>query len=134
MVLLDRPDRVLGGGEGSLHAIQLLYALLVVGFVGAAYGLMRELLGDHRAEDSALVLLFSPLALYLSFKVMSEVPALLFTTLGSWAFVRSFRPGRRHSQEVWLALATAGFDAGHAVSGHDGRLVRRTRARAPGRR
>ena len=112
VLLLNLLTGALGGSEGSLHAIQLLYALLVVGFVGAAYGLLRELLGDHRAEDSTLVLLFSPLALYLSFKVMSEVPALLFTTLGSWAFVRSFRPGSRHSQEVSLALAAAGLTLG----------------------
>ena len=112
VVLLDVLTGILGGGERSLHTIQLLYALLVVGFVGAAYGLLRELLDDRGANHSALVLMFSPLALYLSFKVMSEVPALLFVTLGSWAFVRSFRPGTPRSQYAWLGIATAALALG----------------------
>jgi 4-amino-4-deoxy-L-arabinose transferase-like glycosyltransferase len=110
--LLERLTAILGGGERALYAIQLLYALLLVGFVAGAYGLMLELLGDRRAALAALVLLFSPLALYLSFKVMSEVPSLLFITLGSWAFVRSFRPASPRAQTLWLALAITGLAVG----------------------
>jgi Dolichyl-phosphate-mannose-protein mannosyltransferase len=112
VLLLDRLTGILGGGERTLYAIQLLYALLVVGFAAAAYGLMLELLGDRRAAVAALVLLFSPLALYLSFKVMSEVPSLLFITLGSWAFVRSFRPGSGRAQTLSQGLAIVGLALG----------------------
>ncbi len=112
VVLLDRLTGIMGGGERTLYAIQVLYALMVVGFVAAAYGLMLELFRDLRAAVAALVLLFSPLALYLSFKVMSEVPSLLFVTLGSWGFVRSFRPGSLRDQTVSLVLAIVGLALG----------------------
>ena len=112
VLLLDLLDQSPWQRRRALHAVQALYAVFVVGFVGAAYGLMRELLADSRAEDSAVVLMFSPLALYLSFKAMSEVPGLLFITLGSWAFVRSFRPDPRSIQHRWLVLATLGLAVG----------------------
>jgi hypothetical protein len=105
VALLGLLTRVFGAGPNVLYAIQALYALLLLGFFGAAYGLLRDLLGDQRARDSTLVLMFSPLALYLSFKVMSEVPSLLFATLGSWAFVSAFRSDSRRWTVTRLTLA-----------------------------
>ena len=112
VLILHQLTGRLGGGERTLYTIQFLYALLVVGFVAAAYGLMRELLQDADASIAALVLLFSPLALYLAYKAMSEVPSLLFITLGSWAFVRAFRPADRSIQTGLLVLAVAGLTLG----------------------
>ncbi len=112
VALLYVLTRVFGAGERVLYGLQTLYALLLVGFVGAAYGLLRELFAERWARHSAVVLLFSPLALYLSWKTMSEVPSLLLTTLGSWAFVRSL-PGRSQGPGArWLALATLLLAAG----------------------
>jgi hypothetical protein len=105
VALLGLLTTVLGAGPKVLYTIQALYALLLLGCFGAAYGLLRDLLGDQRARDSTLVLMFSPLALYLSFKVMSEVPGLLFATLGSWAFVGAFRSDSRRQVGTRLTLA-----------------------------
>ena len=105
VALLDLLTAIFGAGPKVLYAIQAVYALLLLGCFGAAYGLLRELLGEQRARDSTLVLVFSPLALYLSFKVMSEVPGLLFTTLGSWAFVGAFRSDSRRQTGACLTLA-----------------------------
>lgn len=105
IALLDLLTTILGAGPRVLYAIQAVYALLLLAFFGAAYGLLRDLLGDQRAGTSTLVLMFSPLALYLSFKVMSEVPGLLFTTLGSWAFVRAFRSDSWRQQGIRLTIA-----------------------------
>lgn len=109
VVLLDLLTMILGTGPNVLHAIQAVYALLLVGFFGAAYGLLRDLFGEQRARDSTLVLMFSPLALYLSFKVMSEVPGLLFTTLGSWAFVGAHQSESRRRTGACLTLAAVGL-------------------------
>jgi hypothetical protein len=109
VALLGLLTRVFGAGPNVLYAIQALYALLLLGFFGAAYGLLRDLLGDQRARDSTLVLMFSPLALYLSFKVMSEVPSLLFATLGSWAFVSAFRSDSRRQVGTRLTLAAVAW-------------------------
>lgn len=99
-----------GQGEAVLYGIQVLYAVLLVGFVAAAYGLLRELLAERWARHSALVLLFSPLALYLTFKTLSEVPSLLFITLGSWAFVRSF--ARHSARHIGVCLGVAALALG----------------------
>jgi Dolichyl-phosphate-mannose-protein mannosyltransferase len=105
VALLDLLTTVFGASPQVLYAIQAVYALLLLGFFGAAYGLLRDLLGEQRARDSSLVLMFSPLALYLSFKVMSEVPGLLFATLGGWAFVGAFRSDSRRRTGIRLMLA-----------------------------
>jgi hypothetical protein len=107
VALLDLLTTMLGAGPKVLYAIQALYTLLLLGFFGAAYGLLRDLLGEQRARTSTLVLMFSPLGLYLSLKVMSEVPGLLFMTLGSWAFVSAFRSDSRRPTVTRLALAAA---------------------------
>jgi uncharacterized membrane protein YecN with MAPEG domain len=105
VVVLDLLTSLLGTGPWVVYALQALYAVLLLAFFGAAYGLLRRLLGERVARDSALVLAFSPLALYLSFKLMSEVPGLLFATLAGWAFVAGLETGSRRRTVVRLALA-----------------------------
>jgi hypothetical protein len=112
VLLLRFLIRIFGGGEHMLYAIQVLYAGLLLAGVGAAYGLVKELFGSRDARDSALVLLFSPVTLYLAYKTLSEVPSFLFVTLGSWAFVRSFtaetEPMRRRAFGIGLLLLSVG--------------------------
>ena len=111
VVLLHLLTAWLGPGEGVLIGLQVLYTLFLVGLFGAAFGLARELTDERRARDATLMLMLTPLALWFTFKIMSEVPSLLLVTLGSWAFVRSFREdGSRRT--VALALAVLGLAAG----------------------
>ncbi len=112
VVLLHLLTGVLGGSERVLYTIQALYALLLVGSFAAAYGLLRDLLGGREARDGTLVLMFSPLALYLAFKTLSEVPSLLLITLGSWAFVRSFLVPSATSRRALQALTVVALAGG----------------------
>jgi hypothetical protein len=101
-----------GTGWLSLVTIQSIYAVIMLGFVGAAWGTLRELLDQRSAGQSALVLLFLPVTTYLGFKTLSEVPSLLFTTLGCWAFLRSFRGGAGRSQNLLLAMSAVSVALG----------------------
>jgi hypothetical protein len=112
LVLLSGLTGILRGGVASLAVIQGVYALLLLGFFAAAYGCLRELLGRDHARDGTLVLAFSPLALYLGFKALSEVPSLLFTSLGCWAFLRSFHSNPPGRSTRWLVAAAAGVGLG----------------------
>jgi dolichyl-phosphate-mannose-protein mannosyltransferase len=111
LILLSGLTEIFRGGALSVEVIQIIYALLLLGSFAAAYGCLRELLGREHALDGIVVLMFSPLALYLGFKVLSEVPSLLFTTLGCWAFLRSFRSDAQHPCR-WLVLAALAVGAG----------------------
>jgi hypothetical protein len=112
VLLLSGLTSLLTGGVEALRAIQAAYTLLLTGFFGAAYACLRELFGPSRARSTTLVLTFSPLALYLAGKTLSEVPSLLLTTIGCWAFVRSFRIDSRSGPGAWLVLAGVTVGAG----------------------
>lgn len=101
-----------GDGLWALLIIQFIFAVLVVGFVAASYGLLREILTEREALHTAVVLMFLPVSVYFGYKVLSEVPSLLLTTLGCWAFVRSFRA--RHTSQLclYLCLSIAGLFMG----------------------
>lgn len=112
LLLLSGLTGVLKGGEAALRTIQATYTILLVGCFGAAFGCLREMFGPSRARNAVLVLVFSPLALYLSGKALSEVPSLLLITLGCWAFVRAFRGDARPRPGVWLTLAAVAVGIG----------------------
>jgi hypothetical protein len=105
VVLLHVLTRLFGAGEQVLYGIEVLYALLLIGYFWSAYRLLEELFGSSEARDSTLVLMFSPVSLYLGYKLLSEVPSLLFVTLGIWQFVRSLSARRKRDRRVALALA-----------------------------
>jgi hypothetical protein len=112
VLLLHLATRVLGAGERALYQLQALYALMLVATFGAAWALLRDLFGPRLSREATLALAFSPLALYLAYKTLSEVPSLLLVTVGCWAFVRAClsRPGWRGT--AWLAAAVAALAAG----------------------
>jgi dolichyl-phosphate-mannose-protein mannosyltransferase len=112
LLLLSGLTAALPGRPASVLIIEAAYALLLLGFFAAAYGCVRELLGPDRARETTLVLAFSPLALYLGFKMLSEVPSLLFVTVGCWAFLRSFRVDSSDRSTVWLVAATLALGLG----------------------
>jgi hypothetical protein len=100
-----------GRGQAALLELQRFYAALVLAAVAGASALYRELLDERLARRSALVLLFLPLTLYLAYKLLSEVPAFLFTTLACWAFVRAFRAASGRSKALLLSVSTAALAA-----------------------
>jgi hypothetical protein len=112
IVLLRMVAGIVGTGQGALLVLEALYALLMLATLAAALGVYRELLDEPGARRAALVLLFLPVTLYLSYKLLSEVPSLLLATLGSWAFLRAFRAGTRWGERLLLGAATLGLGAG----------------------
>ena len=106
VVLLRVLTTLFGAGERVLYGIEVLYAGLLVGYLWASYKLLQQLFGSEEAGPSTLVLAFSPVTLYLAFKILSEIPSLFFVTLGSWLFVRSFSAASRRGARIDLTLAS----------------------------
>ena len=106
VVLLRLLTMGLGAGEHVLYGIEVLYTLFLVGYLWASYKLLQELFGADEAGASTLVLMFSPVTLYLAYKILSESPSLFFITLGSWMFVRSFRARSAAAGRTALCLAS----------------------------
>lgn len=101
---------ILGIGEGltGLRAIEFIFALVVIGFVAASYGMLREVFERDDAARISVVLLFLPLTMYFAYKVLSEPASMMLMAVGAWAYLRSFRrsiSGRRAQQAAWLLLA-----------------------------
>lgn len=109
LVLLRALVRLFGDGYDGLLAVQTSFALIVLGFVGLSFLLMDEIIGRNEARRAGVVLLFFPLTLYFGFKVLSELPALLFGVLACWIFLRSFRSKTRFGAASLLALASVGL-------------------------
>src|SRR3954471_6807763 len=105
VVLLRVLTTLLGPGDLSLYVIEAVFTALLLGYVWTSYRLLRDLFGAGEARDATVVLLFSPLTLYLAYKLLSEVPSLLFVTLGTWAFVRSYLAATPRVRGIALALA-----------------------------
>lgn len=112
VLILSALTSILRGGEAALRAIQATYTVMLLGSFVAACACLRELFGPIRARTATLVLIFSPLALYLAGKSLSEVPSLLFMTIGCWAFVRAFRSESRSRPAAWLTLAAVAVGVG----------------------
>ena len=106
VVLLRLLTKGFGGGEHVLYGIEMLYTLFLIGYLWASYKLLQELFGAEEAGASTLVLTFSPVTLYLAYKILSEGPSLFFVTLGSWMFVRSFRAQSAAAGRTALFLAS----------------------------
>jgi hypothetical protein len=111
IALLHTLVAVTGHGQAALLELEAIYAALVLAAVAVASALYRELLNERLARRSSVVLLFLPLTLYLAYKLLSEVPAFLLTTLASWAFVRAFRAASRRSTALLLSASAAALAA-----------------------
>lgn len=112
VVLLHWLVGILGTGQTALAILQAGAAALMLATVAAAYGVFRELLGERDARRTTLVLLFLPLTLYLSYKLLSEVPSLLLSTLACWAFLRAFRAATRRPATLLMAAAALALGLG----------------------
>ncbi|MGH8593620.1 MAG: hypothetical protein ACREX9_01500 [Gammaproteobacteria bacterium] len=96
---------VVGDGYVALVVIQFLFAVLVLAMAAANHALLRELLPEREAGLTALVFLSLPVSLYLGFKVLSETPSALLTTIACWAYLRSFRAVQTKASLGFLGVA-----------------------------
>lgn len=109
VVILRFLVQLLGSGLWSLLMIQFIFALMLIGFVVVSYVLLREIFEKREALYISVVLMFLPISVYLDHKVLSEVPSLLFTALGCWAFLGSFRSPNRWRSAGFIVLAAIGL-------------------------
>jgi 4-amino-4-deoxy-L-arabinose transferase-like glycosyltransferase len=101
---------LLGFSHDVLRASTLV---LAAGGVLACYLLLRELLDDRRALLGALLLLFNPLYVFLSYSFMTDVP---FLALALWALFCTVRGLREPRPSVsWLAVGSALAAAAYLV-------------------
>ncbi|MGH8653496.1 MAG: hypothetical protein ACREYE_15620 [Gammaproteobacteria bacterium] len=96
----------------ALVVIQFLFAVLVLAMAAASHALLRELLPEREAGLTALVFLSLPVSLYLGFKVLSEIPSALLTTIACWAYLRSFRAVQTKARLGFLGVAVLALSAG----------------------
>src|SRR5207248_711133 len=91
---------------GFSHTTLRISTLVLAGSgVLAFYLLLRELLDPGRALLGALLLLFNPLFVFLSYSFMTDVP---FLSLALWALFCYVRALRARSPRLgWLAAGSA---------------------------
>ena len=93
-----------GTGLDAIFYLNLIYASMVLCFVFVSFMVLRDIMGN---EDNALyatiVLMFLPLTLFISFKTLSEVPALLFVSLSMLSYVSGLKEVHR-VRSIFLLL------------------------------
>ncbi len=83
-----------GTGLPGLFRLDLIYALMLLFSVFVSFRLLKELFyRESDAAYTAIILMFLPLTLYLSFKTLSEVPALLLCALSILSFCIGLKEG-----------------------------------------
>lgn len=118
MLIIWLFTNIIGAGWLSLYILQFAFALFLIGFFIVSYKFYCELIESEGAGNSkwalttATVVLFLPVTMYLSFKTLTEVPALFFTTFGLWMFIRSIRETAPGKICILLSLAFAGIVLG----------------------
>lgn len=80
-----------GVGLEGLFIISFSYALMILCFVFCSFLLLKEIIGKEEAKYVALILMFLPVTLYLSFKTLAEVPSILFGVLSLLAFMYTLK-------------------------------------------
>ncbi len=85
----------LGDSWTSILVIRGVFVTLCLMAAACAVGLVRTLLPRRRLDSLPMgaAVLASPVSLYLGFKTLSEVPALLFLTAACWAFADALDRG-----------------------------------------
>jgi hypothetical protein len=83
--------QIFGGGFLSLFMIQGIFSLFLIGFFFFSYKIFSELMENQEASITAVIALFLPVTMYLSFKTLTEIPSLFFISLGIWLFLKSYR-------------------------------------------
>ncbi len=92
---------IFGEGILSIFAIQLVFSVIVIGFAITGYFLIREIEEPSGSHHLFITILFMPVTVYLSHKILSESPALLLTTLGSWMFLKGVKSRGTWQSGLW---------------------------------
>jgi hypothetical protein len=112
--ILNQLVAFLGVGLKSYTAITMLYAMMLIGSASLVWKALNSLgMSSGRSVLTAALFLISPLAVYLGFKLMGEVPSLFFATCALALFTSAIGRSKFHSQAVlsgaaglFLALST----------------------------
>ncbi|MFO7667390.1 MAG: hypothetical protein R6V76_12275 [Desulfobacterales bacterium] len=110
--------KIFGAGWLSLYILQFIFALLLIGFFFLSFKFCMELtdsedlVNSQWALTASIIVLFLPVTMYLSFKTLTEVPALFFSTFGLWMFMRSIRETVPKKICMQLSLALIGVALG----------------------
>ena len=110
VVLLRSLVSLTGTDPAGLFVLRSLFASMTIGVAFATWRVLLLLVDDRRlALEAAAILLVLPLTVYLGFKVMSEVPALLAATLGGWQLLEAVRAPDSRARSRGLVLAAVGL-------------------------
>ena len=118
MLIIWLFTKIIGAGWLSLYILQFTFALFLIGFFLVSYKFYSELIESEDLINSkwalatSTIVLFLPVTMYLSFKTLTEVPALFFTTVGLWMFIKSIRETAPGKICILLSLAFAGIVLG----------------------
>jgi hypothetical protein len=118
MLIIWLFTKIMGAGWLSLYILQFTFALFLIGFFLVSYKFYSEFIESEDSINSkwalftSTIVLFLPVTMYLSFKTLTEVPALFFTTFGLWMFIRSIRETAQGKICILLSLAFAGIVLG----------------------
>ena len=111
LALLDALFSLTGTGRLALFSISLVFALMIA--AGAVFWglILKRITGDEgSAVEAAVLMLTTPLALYLSYKALTETTAFFFISLSIWLLVRSWSVAgwKRGGLSLGCALAFLG--------------------------
>lgn len=115
ILLLKLSTSVFGPGPASLALIIAGYLMMLAIFLWLTYHLLQTLSpGTHYAGATVVACALTPIFVYLAFKTVAEIPALLLSTFAALAFLRSLR----ERPVLWLttvaaALAGVAFTKNH---------------------
>lgn len=104
ILLLKLLSAAFGPGLASLVLMIAAYLAMLAMFLWLTYRLLQTFSAEARHAGAAVIAAaLAPIFVYLAFKTVAEIPALLLSTLAALAFVRSL-----HEPAVlWLAIVVA---------------------------
>jgi hypothetical protein len=101
ILLLKLLSGVFGPGPASLALMIAAYLAMLAIFLWLAYRLLQSLSAGASFAGAAIVACaLTPIFVYLAFKTVAEIPALVLSTVAALAFVRSLR----ERPVPWLAI------------------------------
>lgn len=110
LLIIKAVAALVSPGMPSIISVMGLYLALLITTVWLSYRIMQILLpGEKLLEMAMLIAMFMPSVVYLLFKTTPDIPALFFSTVASWAFLRSLEDQKRWIVISAIALAAAGL-------------------------
>ena len=108
ILLLKVLMRILGPGTASLRVIAAVYVVILAGFILVTHRILRILMpGSRYAGVSVALTALAPVVVYLAFKTLAEIPAVLLASLAALAFLRALQ-GRAAIRLGLVACALVG--------------------------